>query len=211
MKDPYEVQRPDRAGYSRRAFLKGSSAVAAATAVATGEGLAEAQTKKKKKKAKVVAGPTKIELNVNGQAREVTVEPRTSLLQALRYQLDLTGAKPVSIDGSSGASTVIVNGKPVSANTVLALACVGKKIQTVESLGGDRPDPVVMAFVHHDAMQCGFCTPGFVVAARAFLDQHPQASEEEIRAGLNGNICRCGTYAGVIQAALEVVKGGAHG
>ena len=150
----------------------------------------------------------KVTLDVNGQPREVAIEPRMSLLEALRYGCGLTGAKPVSIDASSGASNVWIDGKVASANTVLAIECVGKKIRTVESLGGDKPDAVVTAFVHNDAMQCGFCTPGFVVAVRNFLDQKPNATEEEIRAGLNGNLCRCGTYANVIMAALEVVKGG---
>jgi len=84
----------------------------------------------------------------------------------------------------------------------------GQHIQTAESLGGPRPDAVPRAFVKHDAQQCGFCTPGFVVAVRAFLNKHPRASEAEIRAGLNGNICRCGTYDNIVQAALAVVKGG---
>jgi aerobic-type carbon monoxide dehydrogenase small subunit (CoxS/CutS family) len=104
-----------------------------------------------------------------------------------------------------------VDGRLASANTVLALDCVGHEVTTVESLGGDKPDAVPLAFVKHDAMQCGFCTPGFVVAVRDFLNKHPQATEEEIRGGLNGNLCRCGTYANVIMAATEVVKGGKHG
>ena len=138
----------------------------------------------------------------------VKVENRTTLLDALRYGLDLTGAKPVTSDGSSGASTVLVDGKPMTASTMLAVECVGKKIETVESLGGDKPDAVCQAFVKHDAMQCGFCTPGFVVAVRAFLNKNPQATEQQIREGLNGNLCRCGTYANVIQAAVAVAKGG---
>ena len=125
--------------------------------------------------------------------------------------MNLTGAKPISVDGSSGGSTVLVDGKPVSANTMLALECVGKKIQTVESLGGAKLDPVAAAFVHHDASQCGFCTPGFVMAVKAFLDKNPKATEAEIRAGLNGNLCRCGTYANIIPAALDVVKGAGNG
>lgn len=196
-----------RDGFHRRQFLRGSGAAAAATALVGGPGLAGAETLAHS----FVAGPQKITLDVNGAGREATVEPRTTLLEALRYQLDLTGAKPVSGDGTSGASTVLLDGKPVTASTTLALDCVGKKIRTVESLGGDKPDAVPAAFVHHDAQQCGFCTPGFVVAVRAFLDKHPQATEEEIRQGLNGNICRCGTYANVVMAALEVVKGGRHG
>jgi xanthine dehydrogenase YagT iron-sulfur-binding subunit len=159
----------------------------------------------------VVSGQTAITLDVNGQEHHVTIEPRTTLLEVLRRQLTLTAAKPVSMEGTSGASTVWVDGKPVMASTTLALACRGKRIKTAESLGGDRPDPVVQALVEHDAVQCGFCTPGFVVAVRAFLDKHPAATEQEIRAGLNGNLCRCGTYANVIKAALAVVKGGRNG
>ncbi|HUE72229.1 MAG TPA: (2Fe-2S)-binding protein [Pirellulaceae bacterium] len=191
-------------GFSRREFMRGSGAVAAATALAS-QSQAIAQ---QAKGTKVVSGEQTISLNVNGKAVQVKAEPRTTLLEVLRYQLDLTGAKPVSHDASSGAATILVDGKPASASVMLALAARGKKIETVESLAGDA---VPKAFVTHDAEQCGFCTPGFVVAVRAFLNQKPKATEEEIRAGLNDNICRCGTYANVIQAALAVVKGGANG
>lgn len=191
-----------RTGFSRRDFLKGSGAVAAVAL--TAEQLAAAQ----KKETPVVKGATTIEITVNGTARKASVEPRTTLLEVLRYQFDLTGAKPVCTDGSSGAATVILDGKPIQANTTLAVTCAGKKVQTVESLGGAKPDAVPKAFVAHDAQQCGFCTPGFVVAVRAFLDKNPKATEAEIRSGLNGNICRCGTYANIIQAAISVVKGG---
>jgi aerobic-type carbon monoxide dehydrogenase small subunit (CoxS/CutS family) len=101
---------------------------------------------------------------------------------------------------------VFIDGNPVEASTTLALAARGKRIQTVESLGAE--DAVVKAFVANDAQQCGFCTPGFVMAVRAFLNRNPKATEEQIRAGLNGNLCRCGTYANIVQAALAVVKGG---
>lgn len=193
---------PDSAGFSRRSFIKGSGAVAAAASLAQ-QAVAQEQQGKD-----VVSGATEITLSINGQERKVTVEPRTTLLEVLRYQLDLTGAKPVSMDGSSGASTVLVDGKPITASNTLAMAVRNKKIQTVESLGGDKPDAVCTAFVKHDAEQCGFCTPGFVVAVRAFLDKNPKASEAEIRAGLNGNICRCGTYVNVLQAAVAIAKGG---
>ena len=193
----------DDSGFSRRSFLKGSGAAAAATAVASSAAEAVAQEDQPQAVTKAL-----IKLNVNGKDHEVTVEGRTTLLEVLRYQLDLTGAKPVSNDGSSGASTVLVDGKPVMASTTLAMMVRNKKIQTVESLGGDKPDEICTAFVTHDAEQCGFCTPGFVLAVRAFLDKNPKASEEEIRAGLNGNICRCGTYANVIDAAISISKGG---
>jgi xanthine dehydrogenase YagT iron-sulfur-binding subunit len=195
--------------YSRRAFLKGSGAAAAATALATAPAVLEAQ--EKSQTAVLGPGATTITLTVNGKDEKVEVEPRMTLLEVLRYKLNLTGAKPVSVDASSGASTVLIDGKPASATNTLAVECVGKKIQTVESLGGAKIDPVAAAFVHHDASQCGFCTPGFVVAARAFLNKYPDATEEQIRAGLNGNLCRCGTYANIIPAVLEAVKGGRNG
>ncbi len=195
-----------KTGFSRRAFLKGSGAAAAAGALAGGGELIA-----KDDAPKLVAGATQITLQINGEAQKVQIEPRTTLLEALRIGLDLTGAKPISVDGSSGGSTVLIGGKPVSANTVLALECVGKPIQTIESLAGARVDPVAAAFVHHDASQCGFCTPGFVMAVKAFLAKNPKASEAEIRAGLNGNLCRCGTYANIIPAVLDVVKGAGNG
>jgi xanthine dehydrogenase YagT iron-sulfur-binding subunit len=197
---------PGNSGFHRRDFLRGSGAAAAATVWATGSGAVEAA-----EGAEVASGWTTITLRVNGQEHAASVEPRMTLLEVLRYKLNLTGAKPVSIDGSSGASTVLLNGKPVSASTKLAMSCVGDNIETVESLGGDSPDDVPRAFVRADAQQCGFCTPGFVVATRAFLNEHPDATEDDIRKGLNGNICRCGTYANVIEAALAVVKGGGNG
>jgi xanthine dehydrogenase YagT iron-sulfur-binding subunit len=201
-----EVTAHGKDGFSRRAFLKGSGAAAAATAITGAQGLAaEEQTPS------VVSGLTTITLDVNGKRRQVEVEPRTTLLEALRYGLNLTGAKPISVDGASGGSTVMVGGKPVSANTVLVMECVGKPIQTVESLGAGKLDPVPAGFVHHDASQCGFCTPGFVMAVKAFVTRHPNATEAEIRDSLNGNLCRCGTYAEIIPAVLDVVKGAGNG
>jgi xanthine dehydrogenase YagT iron-sulfur-binding subunit len=191
-----------RSGFSRRDFLRGSGAVAAAALAA--DQLAAAQ----KAETSILKGQMTIDLTVNGTAKKAQVEPRTTLLEVLRYQFDLTGAKPVCTDGSSGAATVMLDGKPIQANTTLAITCAGKKVQTVESLGGAKPDAVPRAFVAHDAEQCGFCTPGFVMAVRAFLDKNPKATEAEIRSGLNGNLCRCGTYANIIQAATSVVKGG---
>jgi xanthine dehydrogenase YagT iron-sulfur-binding subunit len=195
-------------GVSRRAFLKGSGAAAAATALVGGTGLA---AEEQKTSSVVGPGMKKITLDVNGQQQQVEVEPRTTLLEALRIGLNLTGAKPISVDGSSGGSTVIVDGHPISASSMLALDCVGKPILTVESLGGAKLDAVPAAFVDHDASQCGFCTPGFVMAVKAFLKKNPKATESQIRAGLNGNLCRCGTYANIIPAVLDVVKGAGNG
>jgi len=195
----------ERSAFNRRDFLKGSGAAVAATS------LAEAQRDARAAEDKVVASATRLTLNVNGKDVEVNVEPRTTLLEVLRYQLNLTGAKDLQDVSVDGADTVMIDGKATYAGTVLALQAKGRKVRTVESLRtGDKLDPVVTCFVKHDAMQCGYCTPGFVVATRAFLDKHPNATLEEIRAGLGGNICRCGTYDGIAKCNLELAqKGGA--
>ncbi len=194
-----------QSGFNRRDFLKGSSAAAVATALAT------TQVEAAQLRANVVAAaPTKITLNVNGKDHQVTVEPRTLLLTVLRNHLSLTGCKDVDDRDAAGADTVMIDGKPVLAGSRLAIECVGKKITTVESLrGGNNVDEVIEGFVKHDAMQCGFCTPGFVMATRAFLNKNPKATLEEIQSGLGGNICRCGTYDGITKCALEIAKGGA--
>jgi xanthine dehydrogenase YagT iron-sulfur-binding subunit len=196
-------------GVSRRDFLKGSGAVAAATAMGSSAALANDGA------GAAVSGPgaAAVTLNVNGKTHRLELEPRVTLLSALRNDLDLTGAKPACDRGGCGACTVLLDGKPVEACSVLAVDAQGKKITTVEALGGASPDAVPTAFVHHDGLQCGFCTPGFVVAVRAFVDQNPGATLDDVRKGLNGNICRCGTYAGVATAALEAARkgGGANG
>ncbi|MCA9076323.1 MAG: (2Fe-2S)-binding protein [Planctomycetaceae bacterium] len=196
---------PPRSGFSRRSFLKGSGAAVAATAIATGAEQATADDEQQ-----ITSGPEKITLNVNGENRTVTVEPRTSLLEVLRDQLGLTGCKDLQDIYVDGADTVMVDGKATYAGTTFALNVEGKAIRTVESLrDGRNIDPVIEGFVKHDGMQCGYCTPGFVVATRAFLDQNPTATLEDVQKGLGGNICRCGTYDGITKCALELAKGGA--
>lgn len=197
-------------GFSRRDFLRGSSAAAAAVATALATSAGEADAAQQAKPNVAPARPQKITLNVNGKDREVTVEPRTLLINVLRNQLNLTGCKDVDDRDAAGADTVMIDGKPVLAGSRLAIECQGKKIKTVESLrNGDKIDEVIEGFVKHDAMQCGMCTPGFVMATRAFLDKNPNASLKEIQDGLGGNICRCGTYDGITKCALELAKGGA--
>lgn len=207
MRDLSHPSHPDEArsgpGFNRRDFLKGSSVAVAATAVATAaqESIAEEQ---KASKAVLAAKPSALKLDINGKSHAVTVEPRVTLLDVLRNDLNLTGAKEVCSTTNCGSCTVLIDGKPALACAKLAVECVGKKITTVEGLNSGREvDEVVKCFVKHDASQCGYCTPGFVVATRAFLNAHPGASLEEIRRGLGGNICRCGTYDGVAHAALE--------
>ncbi len=196
-------------GHSRRDFLRGSG-VAAATAVLTGQaamGLDEAQAAEGEPK--VLAGTIQITLKVNGQDRSCSVEPRSTLLDTLRHRLDVTGPKRVCDRGTCGACTAIVDGDPIYSCTTLAVSCQGHTIETLESFDtGERGVP--HAFHQNDALMCGYCTPGFVTACKAFLDKHPDASLEEIRKGIDGNICRCGTYIGVLaaaQAAAKAMKG----
>ena len=202
-------------GLTRRAFLRGSGVAAAATALVptplplTGEPAALAADIKT---IGMGPGPVKLTLDVNGAAMTTNVEPRVTLLDALRNYLDVTGCKRVCDRGTCGACTVMVDDKPIYSCTMLALEAQGKKIKTAEALvNGDTLDAVPAAFVAHDAQQCGFCTPGFVVAMRAALDKNPTATPAEIEAALSGNICRCGTYEqmrGAIESLCNNKKGG---
>ncbi len=152
-----------------------------------------------------VHGPGKVPVTliVNGKKLTAQLEPRVTLLDALRDNFDLTGAKRVCDRGVCGACTVLMEGKPVYACSVLAIDAQGAKITTIEGLAeGDALTPVMQAFVEHDAQQCGFCTPGFVLATTHFLEQHPSPTSDDIRRGLSGNFCRCGTYDGIRAVAL---------
>lgn len=156
-----------------------------------------------------VYGPGKapIKLTINGKPYTAEVEPRVTLLDALRNDLDVTGAKRVCDRATCGACTMIVDGKPVYSCSVLAIEAQGKSITTVEGLmQGDRLHPIQQAFIDNDAQQCGFCTPGFVVACKAFLDKHPNPTPAQVQKGLGGNLCRCGTYMGVRAAVAQAAK-----
>ena len=200
-----------KSAFSRRGFLQGAGA--GATVLSTGllsEQDAEAAVSS--------AGPGAVEitLNINGSDKKTSVEPRETLLDTLRNHLDLTAAKRVCDRGTCGACTVMMNGKVVYGCTVLAIDAVGTKIETLESLSapGNKQHPIIQAFVNNDAQQCGYCTPGFVMASKAFLDRNPNPTYEDVKKGLGGNICRCGTYMGirkaVLEAATELKTGGAR-
>jgi xanthine dehydrogenase YagT iron-sulfur-binding subunit len=140
-------------------------------------------------------------------SKALDVEPRVTLLDALRNELDITGAKRVCDRTTCGACTVIMDGKSVYSCSVLAIDAQGKEITTVEGLAKDAQlHPVQQAFVDNDGQQCGYCTPGFVVACKAFLDKNPNPTIEQVRKGLGGNLCRCGTYVGVTHAVLQAAK-----
>ena len=159
---------------------------------------------------RIPAGPALIELRINGAARRVTVEPRTTLLSALRNRLDLTGTKEVCNRGACGGCTVIVDGRAVNSCLMLALDARGREIRTIEGLARGRAlDPVQAAFVEHDALMCGFCTPGMVMSVRALLDRTPSPTLEDVRRATAGNICRCGAYPKVFEAALAAVRNSA--
>ena len=183
-------------GLSRRDFLRGTGAAAATAALADATLAPVAEAAPARLEAAAIGpGPVRFTLDVNDAQWTTNVEPRVTLLDALRNYLNVTGCKRVCDRGTCGACTVMVDGKPVYSCTMLALEAQGKKIKTAESLiSGDKLDAVPAAFVQHDAQQCGFCTPGFVVAMRAAFDKNPKATPAEIEEALSGNICRCGTY-----------------
>ena len=205
MSDEIDTFKP--AGLSRRGFLKGLGVGSVATGLLSPVSLKEALAKEG---GVVGPGEVSVTLKINGQGRKVEVEPRVTLLDALRNRLELTGCKKVCDRGTCGACTVLIDGHPVYSCSMLAIEAEGREITTVEGIGTpEKMNAVQKAFVEHDAQQCGFCTPGFVVACTAFVRKHPNASLDEVRAGLGGNLCRCGTYAGMMLAAVDAAKGGA--
>jgi xanthine dehydrogenase YagT iron-sulfur-binding subunit len=204
----HDPKQPGGTAPSRRDFLRGSG-LAAATAVLTGPALgieeAQAAAQASEAGAKVLSGEIQIALKVNGESKTCAVEPRSTLLDTLRNRLEITGPKRVCDRASCGACTTIVDGNPIYSCTTLAVSCQGKTIETLESFGTGE-DSVVHAFHQNDALMCGYCTPGFVTACKAMLDKNPNPTLDEVRRGLDGNICRCGTYIGVLQAALDAAK-----
>jgi aerobic-type carbon monoxide dehydrogenase small subunit (CoxS/CutS family) len=202
MAKPKEPEANGSLEVSRRGFLTGAGAVISSSLVAGTQPLLAAP----QSSGTQVDGPGKvpITLKVNGVARKLELEPRITLLDALRFELELTGAKRVCDRGTCGACTVTIDGKPAYACSILAIQGRGTDIRTVEGLAqGDRLHPIQQAFVDNDAQQCGYCTPGLVMACKAFLDKHPNPTLDQIRTGLGGNLCRCGTYVGVTQAVLQ--------
>ena len=203
-----EAKKPveQEARVSRRDFLKISGA-SAATVPLIGTRIVDAAGVPVK-----IQGPgkTPITLTINGQKHTLQLEPRVTLLDAMRDRLAITGAKRVCDRAECGACTVLVDGKLVYSCSLLAIEVQGKAITTVESISQDGAlHPIQQAFVDNDASQCGFCTPAFIVATKALLDKHPNPTPEQIRRGLSGNLCRCGTYHGIRHAIAQVAQKGA--
>ena len=159
-----------------------------------------------------VEATTRIQLTVNGRRGEVAVAPRRTLLQLLREELHLTGTKEGCGVGTCGACTVLVDGRAVMSCLVLAVQAAGRTVETIEALGGDAADPLLAAFIRHDAFQCGFCTPGQIMTLRGLFRRTPRPSLGEIRRAVEGNVCRCGAHLRIQAAALDVAaQGGAPG
>ena len=211
-KKQHASEKPEKTTISRRNFLKGVGTGTVAAAVAPtvligAEKEAEAQA------GEAITNAT-IQLDINAKMYEVEVESRTTLLTVLRdssdtrgNRVDLTGAKLICDRGECGGCTVTVDNKPVYACMMLAIDAQGKEITTVEGLAeGDTLHPVQEAFIQHDAMMCGFCTPGFIVSAASLLSENKKPTLEEIKVGLSGNTCRCGTYPFIFDAVETAAR-----
>ncbi|MBN2334015.1 (2Fe-2S)-binding protein [Candidatus Bathyarchaeota archaeon] len=149
----------------------------------------------------------KTSITVNGRAREFDVEPNTLLLNLLRDRLDLTGSKYGCGIGECGACTVLLDGEPVLGCMTLAVDCDGRSVDTIEGLSdGAELHPIQEAFIEEGAVQCGFCTPGFIMSTKALLEEKPDPSEPEIREYLKGNICRCTGYVNIVKAVQSAAR-----
>jgi len=151
----------------------------------------------------------KICFTINGEFKEIEVEPNKTLLKMIREDLDLIGAKEGCGAGECGACTILVDNEPVNSCLVLAVEADGKEVLTVEGLSdGTNLDPLQESFIKHNAIQCGYCTPGMVMSAKALLNRNPHLTEEDAKEALAGNLCRCTGYQRIIHAVLDVAKKG---
>ncbi|HVB07495.1 MAG TPA: (2Fe-2S)-binding protein [Candidatus Acidoferrales bacterium] len=196
---------------SRRSFIKGAgiaSVAASAGALLTDRVLDAAPRPKTGGMGGVVGpGEVPVTLKINGQVRKLNLEPRVMLLDALRNHLDLTGAKKVCDRATCGACTVHLDGRAVYSCTTLALDAQGHDITTIEGIEpAEGLHPMSQAFWDNDAQQCGFCTPGFVMACTAYVEHEPNPTYEGLQKSLGGNLCRCGTYMGIREAVLQAAK-----
>ena len=197
----------DKLRVTRRDVLRGAGAAAILGAVGTG-GLAVAQDQGLPEGiTRVGPEPTKVKLTINGKPKVLIVEPRVTLLDALRDRVGLTGTKRICDRGACGGCTVWIDGKTINSCMVLAVDCAGAKVTTIEGLAkGETLHPIQAAFIAHDALMCGFCTPGMLMTCAALCEKGGKPSEAEIRRGISGNLCRCGAYPHIITACQEVIK-----
>ena len=199
------------AGFNRRNFLKSAGVAGLAETIIAPVEAAPVEAAEQSGPAPVGPGNTPVRLNVNGKNIDLMIEPRVTLLDALRMRANLTGNKRGCDRGACGACTMLVDGRTVYSCSTLAIEVQGKKIRTVDGLAnGNELHPVQQAFCEKDALMCGFCTPGFIMASVGLLEKHPNPTPEQIKKGLDGNICRCGTFARIFEA-VSSVKGAQRG
>jgi xanthine dehydrogenase YagT iron-sulfur-binding subunit len=193
-----------RVEVSRRTFLKGTGLSAAGVALLEGGLGVPAAAEDLLSKPQVLGpGAVSLSLSVNGRTRRVQVDPGTTLAEVLRQGLGLTGTKIGCDRGACSACTVWVDGEVVASCMTLAFDVRGKQVTTIEALAqGGKLHPVQQAFVDHDALQCGFCTPGMVMSCAALLARHPHCTLEDVKAAVSGHLCRCGTYPNIFKATL---------
>lgn len=196
---------------TRRGFLKGAGLTAATTVIESASALAREAKEAVEGDRSVGPNALPVKLHVNGQEHIVIIEPRYTLAETLRENLGLTGTKVVCDRGSCSACTIWLDGTPALACMTLAIDVAGRKITTIEGLSdGDHMHPVQAAFVKHDAMQCGFCTPGMVMSCAALLERNPDPQLADVKHAVSGNLCRCGTYPKVFAATLDVARQRKH-
>jgi aerobic-type carbon monoxide dehydrogenase small subunit (CoxS/CutS family) len=189
--------------------LKGLSAGALGAAALERAGMRQAVAEDGAEVATLAAAGAPLSFTLNGKKQELTVEPRTTLLDLLRTKLNVTGPKDVCDRGACGACTVIVDGQPRVACMLFAHDVSGRKVETVEGIGTpEKPHALQKAFTECDALQCGFCTPGMVVSLKCMLDTNPSPSLTDIKHAVSGNVCRCGTYPRIFEAAQKACGGG---
>ncbi len=194
---------PSPGSFSRRSFFKGLGVTAVATATQHANVVAEELQKFNAEKIQG-PGPVPVTLSINGKKQTLDLEPRVTLLDVLRNHLPLTGAKEVCDRATCGACTVWINGEPVYACMVLAIEAQGTEITTIEGISQDgKLSQLQEAFIACDGLQCGYCTPGFVMSLSALLKRKPQPTEADVRKACSGNLCRCGSYPRVFEAALQ--------
>ena len=195
-----------RNGITRRGFLKGAGLTAAGTALlepvrAFGS---DAAASTNPAVTEFGPGPVPVRLHINGKDQAVNLEPRTTLAEALRINLGMTGTKIICDRGACSGCTVWLDKVPVNSCMMLAIDAIGRDVTTIEGLSAEgEPHPLQVAFVKHDATQCGFCTPGMVMSCAALLEKNPHPSEQDVRHAIAGNLCRCGTYPRIFSATLE--------
>jgi len=203
------VQDSTRTGISRRGFLKGAGLTAAGTALLEGVHSFAAETTPSPQNGvtELGPGPASVHLRVNGTEHALEIEPRTTLAEALRNHLGMTGTKVVCDRGVCSGCTVWLDKMPVNSCMTLAIDAIGRDITTIEGLSAaGEMHPLQAAFVKHDAMQCGFCTPGMVMSCAALLERNPHPSEQDVRQAVSGNLCRCGTYPKIFAATLDAAN-----